>query len=63
MIAEMSFQPWNKLSDRIKRLRLFDYDSAQPPESSTKTLSELPASPTSNFGKLEGRAISYTPTR
>jgi len=56
MIAEMSFQPLNKLSDRIKRLRPFAYDSAYPSElsnelsePSSKLLSELPASPTSNI--------------
>ena len=45
------------------QLRLFDYDSVQPPELSSELLSVLPVSPTSNFRKLEGRAISYTPTR
>ena len=42
MIAEMSFQPLNKLFDRIKRLRPFiyysahlsDYDSVHPSDCS-----------------------------
>ena len=69
MIAEMSFQPWNKLSDPIKRLRLFDYDSAYPfelsnePSEPSKPLSELPASPTSNIRTTSPGLLTPTTCR